>query len=132
LTFPGKNGMQARSPERPVLAHGKVRFVGEAVALVVADSLAAAQDAAELIEITYRDLAPAIHPEEALASGAPQLHDSAAGNLSVEFDAGDPPAVEAAFSRAAHITRLKVEVSRVAPNPMEPRGCTAAYDSRDD
>jgi carbon-monoxide dehydrogenase large subunit len=132
LTFPGKNGMQARSPERPVLAHGKVRFVGEAVALVVADSLAAAQDAAELIEITYRDLAPAIHPEEALASGAPQLHDSAAGNLSLEVDAGDAAAVEAAFSRAAHVTRLKVEVSRVAPNPMEPRGCTAAYDARDD
>jgi carbon-monoxide dehydrogenase large subunit len=128
----GKNGMQTRSPERPVLAHGKVRFVGEAVALVVADSLAAAQDAAEQIEIEYRDLAPAIQPEEALASGAPQLHESAAGNLSLEVDAGDAAAVEAAFAKAAHVTRLKVEVTRVAPNPMEPRACTATYDSRDD
>jgi carbon-monoxide dehydrogenase large subunit len=131
LGFPGKNGMQARSPERPVLAHGKVRFVGEAVALVVADSAAAAQDAAERIEIEYRDLAPAIQPEEALASGAPQLHESASGNLSLELDAGDSAAVEAALAKAAHVTRLKVEVSRVAPNPMEPRACTATYDARD-
>jgi xanthine dehydrogenase molybdopterin-binding subunit B len=62
LTFPGLNGMQARAPERPVLAHGKVRFVGEALALVVAESAAAARDAAELVEVEYRELAPRSGP----------------------------------------------------------------------
>ena len=131
LTFPGKGGMQTRAPERPVLAHGKVRFVGEAVALVVADSAAAAQDAVELIEVAYRDLPPVIHPEEALAPGAPQLHENVPGNLSLEAEAGDAAAVEAALARAAHVTRLKVEVTRVAPNPMEPRACTVTHDLRD-
>src|SRR5918993_2415630 len=75
MAFIGKNGMKARGPDRPVLAHGKVRFVGEAVALIVADSAAAAQDAAELIEIEYRDLPSVTNPEAALEAGAPQLHD---------------------------------------------------------
>ena len=131
LTFPGKGGQQTRSPERPVLAHGKVRYVGEAVALVVADTAAGAQDAAELIEVDYRDLPPAVHPEEALAPGAPQLHDTVPGNLSQECEAGDAAAVDAAFAKAAHVTRLKVEVTRVAPNPMEPRACIATHDVRD-
>jgi carbon-monoxide dehydrogenase large subunit len=131
LTFPGKGGMQTRSPERPVLAHGKVRYVGEALAMVVADSAAAALDAVELIEVSYRDLPPVIHPEEALAPGAAQLHDTVPGNLSLEAEAGDAAAVEAAFARAAHVTRLKVEVTRVAPNPMEPRACMVTHDVRD-
>ena len=131
LTFPGKGGMQTRSPERPVLAHGKVRYVGEAVALVIADSAAGAQDAAERVEVTYRDLPPAVHPEAALAAGAEQLHDTVPGNLSQECEAGDAAAVEAAFARAAHITRRKVEVTRVAPNPMEPRACMVTHDVRD-
>ncbi len=131
LTFPGKGGMQTRAPERPVLAHGKVRFVGEAVAMVVADTAAAAQDAAELIEVEYRDLPPAIHPEEALAPGAAQLHAIAPGNLALESEAGDAAAVDAAFAQAAHVTRLKVEVTRVAPNPMEPRACMVSHDARD-
>src|SRR5471030_3248797 len=73
LTIPGRDGMKARAPQRPVLAHGKVRFVGEAIALVVADSAAAAQDAAELIEVEYRDLPCVVQPEAALEPGAPQL-----------------------------------------------------------
>ena len=132
LTFTGKNGMQTRAPDRPVLAHGKVHFVGEGLALVVADTAAAAQDAAELVEVRYRDLPPVIHPEEALAPGAPQLHAVAPGNLSLESEVGDAAAVEAAFAQAAHVTRLKVEVTRVAPNPMEPRACTCAYNAAAD
>ena len=131
LTFPGKGGMQTRAPDRPVLAHGRVHFVGEALALVVADSAAAAQDAAERVEVEYRDLPPVIHPEEALAPGAAQLHGSVPGNLSLESEAGDAAAVEAAFARAAHVTRLKVEVTRVAPSPLEPRACTVAHDAAD-
>jgi carbon-monoxide dehydrogenase large subunit len=132
LNFTGKGGMQPRAPERPVLAHGRVRFVGEAVALVVADTAGAAQDAAELVAVEYRDLPVVVNAEEALAPGAPQLHGIAPGNLALEAEAGDAAAVEAAFARAAHVTRLKVEVTRVAPNPMEPRACTVAYDPRED
>jgi carbon-monoxide dehydrogenase large subunit len=132
LNFTGRNGMQTRAPDRPVLAHGKVRFVGEALAMVVADTAAAAQDAAELVEVEYRDLPAVISPEETLAPGAPQLHESVPGNLSLEAEVGDAAAVEAAFARAAHVTRLKVEVTRVSPSPMEPRACLVAHDARDD
>jgi len=132
LAFPGINGMKTRAPERPVLAHGKVRFVGEALALVVAESAAAATDAAELIEVEYRDLPAVVSPESALADGAPQLHEGVVpGNLALETEAGDAAAVEAAFAHAAHITRLRLEVTRVAPNPMEPRACLVAHDAAD-
>jgi carbon-monoxide dehydrogenase large subunit len=129
LTFPGRNGMKARAPDRPALAHGKVRFVGEALALVVAESAAQAQDAAELIEIEYRDLPCVVRPEEALADGAPQFHDNVPGNLAFESETGNAQDVDAALARAAHVTRLKLEVSRVAPSPMEPRACLVAYDA---
>ena len=126
---PGRGGMTARAPERPVLAHRKVRFVGEALALVVAESAAAAQDAAELIEVDYRDLPAVVDPEAALAPGAPQLHDKVPGNLALEAETGDEQAVAAAFAAAAHVTRLKVKSTRVSPSPMEPRACLVAYDA---
>ena len=129
LTFPGLGGMKARALDRPVLAHGKVRFVGEAVALVVAASAAAAQDASELVEIEYADLDCVVHPEEALAPGAPQLEEAVPGNLVFEAEAGDLQSVEAAFAKAAHVTCVKVESTRVAPSPMEPRACLVAYDA---
>jgi len=129
LGFPGINGTQTRAPERPVLAHGKVRFVGEALALVVAESAAAAADAAELIEVEYRDLPAVVSPEGALADGAPELHEGVVpGNLALETEVGDAKAVDAAFANATHITRLKLEVTRVAPNPMEPRACLVTHD----
>jgi len=132
LTIPGRNGTKALAPQRPVLAHGKVRFVGEAIALVVADSAAAAQSAAELIEIEYRDLPCVVQPEAALAAGAPQLHDDVPGNLSFEAETGNAQEVEAAFAQAAHITKLKVESTRVSPSPMEPRACLVSYDAAND
>jgi carbon-monoxide dehydrogenase large subunit len=132
LTFKGKDGMQVRVPERPVLAHGRVRCVGEPVAMVVAKTALIAQDAAELIEVEYEELPVVIHPEDALAPGAPQLHENVPGNMPFEFEAGDAAATEAAFAKAAHVTRLKLEVTRVAPNPMEPRACLMAYDAKED
>ncbi|HEV7394008.1 MAG TPA: xanthine dehydrogenase family protein molybdopterin-binding subunit [Burkholderiales bacterium] len=130
LNFKGKNGMEGRIPERPVLAHGRVRFVGEPVALVVADSALAAQDAAESIQIEYEDLPVVIDPEQALAPGAPLLHDCVPGNVPFEYEAGDEAAVEAAFAKAAHVTRLKMESTRVVPSPMEPRACLVAYEPK--
>jgi carbon-monoxide dehydrogenase large subunit len=132
LTFKGKDGMMLRQPERPVLAHGRVRCVGEPVAMVVAESALIAQDASELIEVEYEELPVVIDPEAALAPGAPQLHDNVPGNLPFEFEAGDAAATEAAFANAAHVTRLKLAVTRVAPSPMEPRACLAAYDPGDE
>jgi carbon-monoxide dehydrogenase large subunit len=128
LTFPGRNGMKAKAPDRPVLAKTKVRFVGEAVALVVADSALAAQDGAERVAVEYRDLPPVVQPEEALKPGATQIHDDVPGNLAFEADAGDEKAVESAMAAAHHVTRVKVESTRVAPSPMEPRACLVAYD----
>ena len=130
LTFPGKDGKKALIPKRPTLAHGHVRFVGDAVAMVVAETALQAQDAAELIEVEYEDLPVVIAPEAALAPGAPQLHDNVPGNLVFEQEAGDAAAVEAAFAEAAHVTKLKLDCTRVVPNPMEPRACLADYDAK--
>lgn len=129
LTFAGKDGMKARIPDRAVLAHGRVRFVGETVAMVVAETALQAQDAAELIEIEYEDLPVSVNPRTTLEAGAPQLHDNVPGNLAFEQEAGDAAAVAAAFAKAAHVTRLKLDCSRVAPSPMEPRACLVAYDA---
>jgi carbon-monoxide dehydrogenase large subunit len=129
MQFVGKNGMKALAPDRPVLAHGKVRFVGEAVALVVADTAGAAADAADLVEVEYRDLQSVTDPEGALEAGAPQLSDQVPGNLAWESEVGDEKSVEAAFAAAAHVTKAKVISTRVSASPMEPRACLVAYDA---
>ncbi len=129
LAAAGKNGMKARALDRPVLAHGKVRFVGEAVALVVADSVGAAADAAELVEIEYRVLQAIVDPEQALGPGAPLLDAAVPGNLVYESEAGNEAAVAEAIKHAAHVTRLRVDSTRVTPCPMEPRACLVAYNA---
>ena len=125
----GRNGAKVLAPVRPLLARDRVRFAGEEVALVVADSHAAAVDAAELIEIDYEDLAPVIGFDAALAPGAAQIHDNIPGNVCFEFEYGDAARTDAALAAAARVIRLTVESPRVAPNPMEVRGVLAAYDA---
>ncbi len=132
LNTPGRKGEHIKKPRRPALATDRVRHVGDAVAMVVADSAAIAQDAAELIDLEYRDLPAVVSPEKALVAGAPQLHEEAAGNLAFDYETGNEQAVDEAFKKAAHVTRLKLEVTRVAPNPMELRGCTVTHDARED
>ena len=131
LNFKGKGGMEGRIPERPAMAHGRVRFVGEPVALVVAESANAAQDASELIEIEYEDLPVVIDPEEAVRPGTQQLHDSVPDNTPFEYEAGDKAATEAAFAKAVRIVKLRMESTRVVPSPMEPRACLVAYEPGD-
>ena len=131
VSYPGRGGKHIIKPPRPVLAARKVRHVGDAVAMVVAETPLAAQDAAELVEVEYRDLPAVVSAEAALAPGAPQLHEEAPGNLAFDYEAGNEEAVQEAFARAAHVTRAKLEVSRVAPSPMELRGCTVRYDAQD-
>ena len=129
VKYPGKGGAALKVPHRDVLANGRVRFVGQEVAMVVATSAAAAHDAAEAIEVEYRDLAPVVDEEAALAPGAPQLHADIPGNLCFDFEYGDEAKTTEAFARAAHVTRLTLESNRMAGNPMEPKACLAAYDA---
>jgi carbon-monoxide dehydrogenase large subunit len=128
LFMKGKGGSAFKLPHRHALAHERVRFVGEPIALVIAQSEAAAQDGAERIAIEYRDLAPAVTPEAALAPGAPQLHPDVPGNLAMEYEYGALAPVEAAFANAAHVARVSLDAQRIAGNPMEPKACLAAYD----
>ena len=130
--FPGRGGATIKVPHRDGLANGRVRFVGQEVALVVANTAHAAQDAAEKIEIEYRDLAVVVDAEAALASGAEQLYPDIAGNLCFDYEYGDEAKTNEAFARAAHVTRVALDSQRMVGNPMEPKACVAAYDAKAD
>ena len=106
----------------------KVRHVGEPVAIVVAESIAAAKDAAELVDIAYEPQPAVTHAAEALEPGAPLLWETAPGNLCIDIEVGDEAATAAAFARAAHVVRLDTRVQRVTGVPMEPRTNVAEYD----
>jgi carbon-monoxide dehydrogenase large subunit len=117
---------------QPLLARGKVRFAGEPVALIVAETLAQALDAAELIAVDYAPLPAVTTPEAARAPGAPQIAEEVPGNVCLDWRAGDATAVEQAFSRAAHRVTMRFENHRIVTNPMEPRGVVGAYDAAED
>ncbi|MEC7762494.1 MAG: xanthine dehydrogenase family protein molybdopterin-binding subunit [Pseudomonadota bacterium] len=118
VQMPNRDGSKGASPDRPLLAHGKVRFVGEAVAFIVADSINAAKDAAEMIELDIDELEP--HLE--IAPGGPLVHDDVPDNLAYDFGIGDADATEAAIAEAAHVVTCDVADTRVAAVSMEPRG----------
>ena len=132
LPVKGRGGMELIHPGRPALAQGRVRFAGEPVALVVAESPAAAQDAADLVEIDYRDLPAVVRTRDALTRGAPLVHESVPGNLVMDYEAGNEALAGQAFEKAARVVELEVELSRVVGNPMEPRACLAAFDVASD
>jgi carbon-monoxide dehydrogenase large subunit len=121
------DGRPAFVPDWPPLATGRVRFVGEPVALVVADSAAAAHDAAELIDVTFAELPAVVHtryeprPETAIWPEAPD-------NVSLDFRAGDSEAVARAFAGAAHVVDAQIVSQRLVVTPMEPRSALASYD----
>ena len=128
----GRGGSDQRVPPRYSLTSDCVRFVGEPVALVVAQTAAQAQDAAESIVVDYAELPAVLTAQAALAADAPQLHDSVTGNLVLDFVGGDEAATNAAFARAAKVVTLSAYHSRVVGNPMEPRAATASYDAKAD
>jgi carbon-monoxide dehydrogenase large subunit len=107
----------------------RARFVGEPVALVVADTIAAAKDAAELVEVTYEPLPAVVSAANAIAPGAPSLWDEAPDNVCIDIEVGDAAATAAAFERAAHVVRLDTLAQRVTGVPMEPRTIAADYDA---
>jgi carbon-monoxide dehydrogenase large subunit len=110
------------------LATDKTRYVGEPVALVVAQTMAMAEDAAELLEIAYDPLPAVVRAAEALQPGASQLWEAAPGNLCIDIELGDERATAAAFAQAAHVVRLETWVQRVTGVPMEPRTNVAVHD----
>jgi carbon-monoxide dehydrogenase large subunit len=130
LPVKGRGGMELIHPGRPALAQGRVRFTGEPLALVVAESAAAAQDAAELVSIEYRDRPALISTTQALRPGAPLVHDSVPGNIVLDYESGDDAGSKAAFAAAARTIELEVDISRVVGNPMEPRACLAHWEAR--
>ncbi len=126
-----KDGSPMKEPPHPVLAQGKVRHVGDQVALVVAETLLQARDAAELIEVDYDELAPVIDITRADGCGS-AVHDDVPNNVCYDWGHGNKDAVDAAFKQAAKVSTLEFANNRLIPNAMEPRAANAQYTRHDD
>ncbi|MBU6491173.1 MAG: xanthine dehydrogenase family protein molybdopterin-binding subunit [Burkholderiales bacterium] len=126
------HGQPMKEPPHPVLAIDTVRYVGDQVALVIAQTLAQARDAAELVDVDYEPLDAVVAPDAAVRSGAPAVHDIAPDNVCYVWSLGDQAAVDAAMARAAHVTRLDFINNRLIPNAIEPRAAVAHYSRADD
>jgi carbon-monoxide dehydrogenase large subunit len=114
------------------LAHETVRYVGDAVAVVVADTVAQARDAAEKVAVDYEVLDAVIDAAEAIKPGAPQIHPEAPDNVIFDWEIGDGAAADAAIAAAAHVTEMPITNNRLSPNAMEPRAALGVYDAGDD
>ncbi len=128
----GKDGQPMKEPVHPALAQGKVRHVGDAVAIVVAETLELAQQAAEAVTVEYEILASVVNVAEAVRPGAPAIFEEAPGNICCDWEMGDRAAVDAAFAQAAHVARISLVNNRLVGNPMEPRAAVAEYDAAND
>ena len=121
-----------KKPGRPSLATDKVRFVGDPIACVVAETIAQAKDASEAIEVDIEALPVVTTPDQAVAKGAPAIFDDVPGNVALDFHYGDSEKVEAAFASAAHKVKLKLINSRLIVNAIEPRAAIGSYDTGKD
>src|SRR3984957_4080310 len=124
-----KDGSPMAEPPHPVLAIGKVRHVGDPVAVVIATTKQAAKDAAELLDIDYQDLPAVASLADAVKPGASLVHDEVPGNVCYDWHIGDKAALEAAFAGAAKVVKLELENNRLIPNAMEPRAAVGDYDT---
>ena len=124
-----KHGEVMQEPRHPVLAHGKVRHVGEPIAAVVAETLSEARDAAEAIVVDIDELPAVINMKDAVKDGAPKVHDDLTSNLCYDwgFVEENKAAVDQAFKDAAHVTTLELVNNRLIANPMEPRVAVGDY-----
>ncbi len=131
VKFSPKNrgGWKMDEPPRPGLAIGRVRHVGDPVALIVAETMEQAKDAAELIEVDYDPLPTIADPGKALDADAPKVWDLERGNLSFDWEDGNKQASDDAFAKAAHVVSVDLVNNRVIANSMEGRACLAGYDS---
>lgn len=123
-----KDGSPMKAGPHPILAQGKARYAGDNVAVVVAETLAQAKSAAELVDVDYTILDAVAATATAQAPGAAQVHEEAPNNTVYEWELGDKAKTEAAFASAAHVTKLDIVNNRLVPNPMEPRAAIGAYD----
>jgi carbon-monoxide dehydrogenase large subunit len=134
LPMTGRGGAKLVIPRRPALARERVAHGGEPVALIVAESMQAAQDAAELVAVEYEELKPVVDVRDAVLDDAPQVWPEAPGNIAIDWPgaASDPDAhaqeVDRVMASAAHVARLTVVQQRIAVASIEPRGATASYD----
>ncbi|WP_027477032.1 xanthine dehydrogenase family protein molybdopterin-binding subunit [Curvibacter gracilis] len=124
------DGQPMKEPPHPILAQGKVRYVGDHVAMVVAETLQQARDAAELVNVDYEVLDAVVQVAD--AAKGPALHDNAPDNHCFKWAIGDKAAVDAAFAGAAHVTRLDLVNNRLVPNAMEPRAAIGSYSRAND
>ncbi len=132
IPVPNRDGTPMKTPTRHSLATDKVRFVGDPVAFVVAETVAQAKDAAEAVTVDIEPL-PAVTDARAGAQpGAPQVFDDAPGNICVDYHYGDAEKVAAAFAQAAHVARLRLVSNRIVVCAMEPRSALAQYDAASD
>ena len=126
------NQQPMKEPPHPALAQGKVRHVGDQVAVVIADTWLQAKDAAELVQVQYEELPAVVDATDAIRPGAPVLHDIAPDNRCYTWALGDKGAVDAAFASAAHVTTLRLINNRLVPNAIEPRAAIGHYQRADD
>jgi carbon-monoxide dehydrogenase large subunit len=124
-----KDGSPMKMAPHPAIADRKANFVGDAVAVVIAGTLAEALDAAERIKVDYEVLPAIADPAKAQAGEAPQIHDTAPRNTIYQWQLGDAQATDAAFKAAKHVTRLNLTNNRLVPNAIEPRAAIAEYDA---
>ena len=129
---PGFGGPDAVWPMRPVLAADRVRYVGDPVALVIAETLDAAKDAAELVEVTYDVLTATATLDAAVSADAIAIWDEAPGNICLRHEIGDVDAANAAFASAPHVVSVSVINNRLSATPIEPRGALGVYDPVND
>ncbi|MGB3864559.1 MAG: xanthine dehydrogenase family protein molybdopterin-binding subunit [Xanthobacteraceae bacterium] len=127
-----KDGSPMKMGAWPAMAPEVVRFVGQAVAVVIAETKNQARDAAEAVAVEYEELPAVTNVRAAIASGAPQLHPEAPGNVVYDWELGDQAAVNDAFAKAANVVKFDLVNNRLAPNAMEPRAAVAQYDEAEE
>ncbi len=128
-----KNGDTMKEPKHPLLAHGFARHVGDAVAVVIAETREQAADAAEAVEVDYEEMPCVTNPAEAVKAGAPLVHADIPSNTCYDWELGNPKSeVDAAMAKANHVTVLEFVNQRLAPNAIEPRSYIGSYDETSD
>ncbi|MDQ4061645.1 MAG: xanthine dehydrogenase family protein molybdopterin-binding subunit [Pseudomonadota bacterium] len=132
VAFPNRDGTPMRRPARPALARDRIRFVGDPVAFVVAETAAQAKEAAEAVMLDIEPLPAVASAREAAQPDAPLLYEEAPGNVALDYHYGDAEKVAAAFAEAAHVTHLSILNNRVVVSAMEPRSAIAVYAADED
>ena len=132
VPFKNRDGSEMRKPERRALAQDKVRFVGDPLVCVVAETLLQAKDAAEAVAVEIDPLPAVTLASEAAKPGAPQLYDDVPGNIALDYHYGDSAKVAEAFSRAAHVSKLALRNTRLVVAAMEPRAVIGVHDAARD